>query len=103
MTGAVIAVSATATASEINAIKSAAEVAGFEEVLTIGSDIAIALAHGFDRVQETKCSPNIQEEKTPAKEGMTETVVALQPNNPARRILIFDVGMLSNCFYPDVQ
>ena len=54
VTGAVVAVSATATEAEIQAVKTAAQVAGFADVTTLGADIAIALAHGFDKVPQSR-------------------------------------------------
>ena len=108
VTGAVIAVPATATPAEIEAVKAAAREAGFEDVTTIGADVAVALAHGFDKVPQDgeEAAPAAPEEASAAtaeadsKEAKdapppASAATALAPTKPARRILVLDIGACS--------
>ena len=96
VSGAVVAVSASASLSEINAVKKAAESAGFKEVITIGSDIAIALAHGFDKIPKSITSRSTKDEQKGTDGEGLQISTAQSPNKPTRRILILDVGACSS-------
>jgi molecular chaperone DnaK (HSP70) len=110
VTGAVVAVPATATAAEVAAFEAAAREAGFADVATIGADIAVALAHGFDKVPKTSggalAAKQVPAANTAAVAGSKEAkddacplspsgATALAPTKPARRILILDIGACS--------
>eukprot|EP00946_MAST-07B_sp_MAST-7B-sp1_P002734 g2734.t1 len=112
VTGAVVAVSATATEAEIQAVKTAAQVAGFADVTTLGADIAIALAHGFDKVPQSRAdgdgtsgtgkgvdgaSGTAADSKAGEKcESKENAAAPLTTTKPARHILILDVGACSS-------
>jgi molecular chaperone DnaK (HSP70) len=100
--GCVLAVHPNATDKENAALVSAAKMAGFEEIAMLTSDVAAALAYGFDKVTASVETQQQQqgETKVAANDGSDnedneeEEEVAII-NSPAKRILVLDVGARS--------
>ena len=103
--GCVLAVHPNATEKENAALVTSAKNAGFEEIALLTTDVAVALAYGFDQVvtEETDATPETSsetkeegsEEKEDEEEDAEEEEAAII-NSPVKRILILDVGARSS-------
>ena len=103
--GCVLAVHPNATEKENAALVTSAKNAGFEEIALLTTDVAVALAYGFDQVvtEETDATPETSsetkeeglEQKEDEEEDAEEEEAAII-NSPVKRILILDVGARSS-------
>ena len=99
--GCVLAVHPNATEKENAALVTSAKNAGFEEISLLTTDVAVALAYGFDQVvtEETDATPETssetKEEGSEQNEDEDEEEVAII-SSPVKRILILDVGARSS-------
>ena len=102
--GCVLAVHPNATEKENAALVTSAKNAGFEEIALLTTDVAVALAYGFDQVvtEETDATPETssetkegseQKEDEDADEDEEEAAII---TSPVKRILILDVGARSS-------
>jgi molecular chaperone DnaK (HSP70) len=111
--GCVLSVAPNATKEENEAMVEAAKQAGFDEIAMLRSDVAVALAYGFDK-QSVAEESDTEEEATASAEGETkgetkgtngvemgeeaeeeEEAGAAIINSPIQRILVLDVGARS--------
>jgi len=108
--GCVLSVAPNATKEENEAMVEAAKQAGFDEIAMLRSDVAVALAYGFDK-QSVAEEADTEEEASASAEGETkgetkgvemeeeeeeeEEAVAAIINSPIQRILVLDVGARS--------
>jgi molecular chaperone DnaK (HSP70) len=113
--GCVLAVHPNATESENNALVAAAKKAGFEQVTMLTSDVAVALAYGFDKMPDEDTEEETEEVSSGETKGETKGEIKADEEededdddeeekeeevdlivSPSKRMLVLDIGASSS-------